>query len=89
MRLLEKAVPDDVCLICQRLLVNFLSALNLQSQKTAIRPLQVKAMKASAKNIPICSLRARPTNFINIVVNNSLSAIRWLPGVKGPYEGSL
>jgi hypothetical protein len=89
MRLLEKAVPDDVCLICQRLLVNFLSALNLQSQKTAIRPLQVKAMKASAKNIPICSLRAGLTNFINIAVNRSLPAMQWLPSFKSPYEGNL
>jgi len=69
--------------------VNIMSALYLQSQKTAIHPPQTKAMTASAKNIPICRLRARPTNFINIGVNRSLSAIRWLPGVKDPYEGSL
>ena len=66
-----------------------MSALNLQGQKTTTHPPQSKAMKASAKNIPICRLRARPTNFINIGVNSFLSAIRWLPGVKGPYEGSL
>ena len=89
MRLLEKAVPDDVCPICQGFLVNFLSALNLQGQKTAIHPPQTKAMTAFAKNIPICRLRAHPANFINIGVNSSLSVIRRLPCVKGSYEGSL
>ena len=69
--------------------MNLLSALNLQGQKTAIHPMQATAMKAAAKNIPTCRLRARPANFINIGVNSFLSAIRWLPGVKGPYEGSL
>jgi len=89
MRLLEKAVPEDVYPFCQGLLVNLLSALNLQGQKTAIHPLQTKAVKPSAKNIPICRLSARPTNFINSVVYLSFSAIRLLPGVKNPYEGSL
>jgi len=89
MRLLEKAVPDDVYPICQGLLVNFLTALNLQCQKTAIHPLQTEAMEASAKNIPICRLNVRPANFINIAVNRSLSAMLWLPSFKGPYEGSL
>ena len=69
--------------------MNLLSALNLQGQKTAIRPLQATAMKASAKNIPICRLNVRPANLINIAVNSSLSAMRWLPSFKGPYEGSL
>ena len=73
----------------RELLVNLMSALNLQGQKTAIHPSQTKAMTAFAKNIPICRLRAHPANFINIGVNRSLSAIRWLPGVKDPYEGSL
>ena len=89
MRLLEKAVPDDVCPICQGFLVNFLSALNLQCQKTAIHPLQTEAMEASAKNIPICRLRARPANFINIAVIRSLPALLWLPSFKCPCEGSL
>jgi hypothetical protein len=89
MRLLEKAVPDDVYPICQGLLVSLLSALNLQGQKTAIHPMQATAMKASAKNIPTCRLRARPANFINIAVNRSLPAMLWLPGFKSPYEGSL
>ena len=89
MRLLEKAAPDDVFHICEGLLVNLMSALNLQGQKTTIHPPQTKAMTASAKNIPICRLRARPANFINIGVNRSLSAIRCLPCVKDPHEGSL
>ena len=89
MRLLEKAVPDDVYHICEGLLVNIVSAFNLQGQKTTIHPPQTKVMTASAKKIPICRLRAHPTNFINIGVNRSLSAIQWLPGVKDPNEGSL
>ena len=82
-------MSDDVYHICWGLLVNIMSALNLQGQKAAIHPPQTKAMTASAKNIPICRLSARPTNFINIGVNRSLSAIRWLAGVKGSYEGCL
>jgi hypothetical protein len=89
MPLLDKTVPDDVCHICQGLLVNLLSALNLQGPKTAIHSLQTKAMKASAKNFPICRLSARPANFINIAVNRSLPAMPWLPSVNSPYEGSL
>jgi hypothetical protein len=69
--------------------VNLLSTLNLQGQKTAIHPLLAKAMNASAKNIPICRLIARPTNFINIGVNRSFSDRRLLRGVKDPYEGHL
>jgi hypothetical protein len=88
MLLLEKAVPDNVCHICQGLLVNLLSALNLQGQKTAIH-LQTKAMKATAKNIPTCRLRALQANFINIAVNRSLPAMLGLPSFKSPYEGSL
>lgn len=89
MRLLEKTVPDDVYHINYGLLVNLMSTLNLQCQKASIHPPQTKAMAASAKNIPICLLRARPANFINIGVDSFLSIIRWLPGVKDPYEGSL
>ena len=64
-----------------------MSALNLQGQKTAIHPPQT--MTTSAKNIPICRLRARPANFINIAVNRSLPAMLWLPSFKSPCEGSL
>ncbi|MDD5277953.1 MAG: hypothetical protein PHR16_18020 [Methylovulum sp.] len=89
MRVLEKAVPNDVYHIDCGLLVNIMSALNLQGQKIAIHPLQTKAMTASAKNIPICRLGACPANFINMGANSSLPAIQWLPGVNRPYKGSL
>ena len=89
MRLLEKQCQTMFITSSRELLVNLMSALNLQGQKTAIHPPQTKAITAFAKNIPICRLRAHPANFINIGVNSSFSVIRRLPCVKGSYEGSL
>ena len=87
LQLLEKAVPGEVYNICSGRPVTLKSVLDLLSQITS-HHLQSTLILPLAKN-EIHRLCGSPTNFIDIGVNRSLPALRWMLGAAGaPERGS-